>query len=42
MRDGAICRAPLSDVAGRRRCVPTDHPLLRCAAGIGVSFGQRP
>jgi len=42
MRDGAISRAPLSDVAGRRRCVPVDHPLLKCAASIGVSFGQRP
>jgi hypothetical protein len=29
-------------VAHGSRCVPLDHPLLRAARQIGVSFGERP
>jgi ATP-dependent phosphofructokinase / diphosphate-dependent phosphofructokinase len=30
---------PIADVAGRNRCVPLDHPLLRAAWDTGVSTG---
>ena len=29
----------IAEVAGRNRCVPTDHPLLRTVRGIGVMLG---
>ncbi len=31
---------PLSEVAGRRKLVPLDHPWIRAAKAMGVSFGQ--
>ena len=38
---GSDCASvPLSAVAGRNRCVPLDHPLLRAARGLGVSLGE--
>jgi len=38
---GSDCASvPLSAVAGRNRCVPSDHPLLAAAAGLGVSLGR--
>jgi len=37
---GAMTRVPLAAVAGRSRCVPLDHPLLRCAEQIGVCLGR--
>jgi hypothetical protein len=32
---------PLSEVAGRVRTVPPDHPLLQTAWATGVSTGDR-
>lgn len=40
LRGGRLDSAPLAEVAGRNRCVPLDHPLLRCARQIGVSLGE--
>lgn len=37
---GRIGHVPLTEVAGRTRTVPADHPLLQCARRIGVSFGE--
>ena len=37
---GRIDHAPLASIAGRRRVVPADHPLLRSAREIGVSLGE--
>ena len=31
---------PLDAVAGRTRCVPLEHPLLRCAEQIGICLGR--
>ena len=35
----ACVSVPLADVAGRARLVPTDHPLLDAARGLGVCLG---
>jgi phosphofructokinase-like protein len=37
---GRIGHVPLTEVAGRTRTVPADHPLLLFARRIGVSFGE--
>jgi 6-phosphofructokinase 1 len=35
----ACVSVPLSEVAGRARLVPRDHPLLDAARGLGVCLG---
>jgi ATP-dependent phosphofructokinase / diphosphate-dependent phosphofructokinase len=30
---------PLAEVAGKNRPVPSDHPLLAAAEGLGISLG---
>jgi len=40
LEQGCLGDVPLIDVAGRRRVVPLDHPLLQCARRTGVSFGE--
>jgi 6-phosphofructokinase len=37
---GRVGQVPLSAVAGHTRLIAPDHPLLRCARRIGVSFGE--
>lgn len=38
--EGNTCiEVPLSEVAGRNRTVPPDHPLLRAAQGLGICLG---
>ena len=37
---GQLDSVPLSLVAGQNRHIPPDHPLLRAARQIGVSFGD--
>jgi ATP-dependent phosphofructokinase / diphosphate-dependent phosphofructokinase len=39
LEQGQIGHVALQAVAGRRRLVPVDHPLLACARRIGVSLG---
>jgi 6-phosphofructokinase 1 len=40
MQNGQTVPVPLSDVAGRRRQVPLDSPLVQSARDLGVSFGD--
>ena len=37
-RGGGIQLVPISECAGQPRMVPTDHPLLETARGLGISF----
>lgn len=39
LQGGVLASAALSDVAGRNRTVPLDHPLLASARQIGVCLG---
>jgi 6-phosphofructokinase 1 len=39
LEHGQIGHVALQAVAGRRRLVPLDHPLLACARRTGVSLG---
>ena len=39
LRGGSIDSVPLSEVAGRIRSVPLDHPLLQAAWATGISTG---
>ena len=41
LRGDDCASVPLSAVAGRNRCVPTDHALLSVARGLGVSLGEQ-
>lgn len=36
----SITHNKLADVAGKTKFVPTDHPLIRAARSIGISFGE--
>lgn len=40
LQPGGAGHCALSEVAGGRRTVPADHPLLHCAWQMGVSLGQ--
>jgi 6-phosphofructokinase 1 len=37
---GEAVRVPLSDVAGKRRTVPLDHPWIQTARQLGMSLGD--
>jgi ATP-dependent phosphofructokinase / diphosphate-dependent phosphofructokinase len=38
---GDVCTSvPIADVAGRNRCVPSEHPLLNAVRGLGIALGQ--
>lgn len=39
-QEGRIDSVPLSEVVGRIRTVPLDHPLMRAARGIGTCMGD--
>ena len=39
LRGDALGCVPLAEVAGKSRPVPTDHPLLQAARGLGVMLG---
>ena len=39
LRGAQTDSVPIADVAGRNRCVPPDHALLRAARDTGVSLG---
>jgi phosphofructokinase-like protein len=41
-RGGRIDSVPITEVAGKVRTVPTDHPLIDAARALGTSFGDRP
>lgn len=40
LRNDDITEIPLSEVAGRLKTVPMDHPLIRKARAIGTCFGD--
>lgn len=40
LQGGAVASVPIGEVAGEPRLVPTDHPLVRTARCLGVSFGE--
>lgn len=40
LRGTKLERLPLEQVAGSTRLVPTDHPLIATARGVGTSFGD--
>ncbi len=40
LQGGVLGSVALSEVAGRNRCVPLDHPLLASARQIGVCLGD--
>jgi 6-phosphofructokinase 1 len=40
LQGGELTSVLLDAVARGRRCIPHDHPLLRCARQIGVSLGE--
>ncbi|WP_337878433.1 ATP-dependent 6-phosphofructokinase [Caldimonas sp.] len=40
LRGDACDSVPLSEVAGRNRTVPLDHPLLKAARSLGISLGE--
>ena len=40
MRGGAITDIDLTEVEGKQRLVPVDHPLVQAARRIGTSFGD--
>ncbi|MDO4816173.1 MAG: ATP-dependent 6-phosphofructokinase [Bacillota bacterium] len=40
IQDGAIVSIPLEEAASKTKFLPTDHPLIRVARDIGVSFGD--
>ena len=37
---GRIELVPISEVAGHKRLVPADHPLIAAARRVGTSFGD--
>lgn len=40
LRGNEISYVPLEEAAGRVRTIPPDHPLIRTARAIGISFGD--
>lgn len=40
LQGGELTSVALQAVAAGRRCIPAEHPLLRCAREIGVSLGE--
>jgi 6-phosphofructokinase 1 len=40
MRGGDIAAISLAEVAGKLKQVPSDHPMIREALGLGTSFGS--
>jgi phosphofructokinase-like protein len=41
VRGERITSIPLSEVGGKLRCVPPDHPLIEKARKMGICFGDR-
>lgn len=40
IQDGKITSIPLEEAASKTKFMPTDHPLIKVARDIGVSFGD--
>ncbi len=42
LQNGRIVPVPLEDVAGQKKLVPPDHPLVHTARLVGTCFGDEP
>ena len=40
IQGGNICSIPLEEAASRTKLLPVDHPLIKVARDIGISFGD--
>jgi len=40
VRDGEAVPVPVTEVAGRRKTVPLDHPWMEAARSLGVGLGR--
>ena len=40
IQNGQIVSIPLEDAASRTKFLPTDHPMIKVARDIGISFGD--
>ncbi|MEA5151055.1 MAG: ATP-dependent 6-phosphofructokinase [Oscillospiraceae bacterium] len=40
IQDGRIISIPLDDAASKTKFLPVDHPLIKVATDIGISFGR--
>jgi ATP-dependent phosphofructokinase / diphosphate-dependent phosphofructokinase len=40
LRNNEVRPVPLKDVAGRKKLVPLDHPLIKAARLVGTTFGD--
>ena len=40
IQNGEIVSIPLEDAASRTKFLPTDHPMIKVARDIGISFGD--
>ena len=40
IQSGNICSIPLEEAASRTKFLPVDHPLIKVARDIGISFGD--
>ena len=40
IQNGQIVSIPLEDAASRTKFLPVDHPMVKVARDIGISFGD--
>ena len=40
IQNGQIVSIPLEDAASRTKFLPVDHPMIKVARDIGISFGD--
>ncbi len=40
MQNGNLTSVPLSEVAGKQRTIPPDHPLVQACRAVGTDFGE--
>jgi ATP-dependent phosphofructokinase / diphosphate-dependent phosphofructokinase len=40
LQGGVLKHVPIADVAGQKRLVPLDHPLVAAGRLVGTSFGD--
>lgn len=41
IQDGEVVSIPLEEAASKTKFLPTDHPLIKVARDIGISFGDK-
>jgi 6-phosphofructokinase 1 len=40
IQGGAITSIELEEAASKTKFLPVDHPIIKCARDIGISFGD--